>query len=418
MNACLLPIRPSLLAFACLIVANTLGFIRSPGAVPDEVRLHHANIEQLIRSADQAYFLEHRSEMSDEAYDALKQEQAQLVANYPELADPQTVGATAESHQRVPHRRPVLSLRKVYSDEALVAFCKQSAPPSALWLLQTKIDGVSVLVDYRNGRLERALSRGDRESGIEVTAALLASGALPANLSDAPPLLELRGEVYIDKADFKEWNRLRAETGENPHASARNLASAALMLKDPLEVRRRKLQMRVFECCNASELGWNSDLESLAKLKSMGLPVVESWRATGPDQVLGVLARLEPTRAELPYASDGWVVKLDDLSQRRQIGETRKYPKWAVARKFTPLPVITTVIAIERQVSEKGKITPVARLQPVVIDGVRVERASLHSEAYAQAMGIIEGSRVRVIRAGSAVPQIVGLAETGEAQAQ
>ena len=180
-------------------------------------------------------------------------------------------------------------------------------------------------------------------------------------------------------------------------------------MKDFGEIRSRRLQVLIFEVRNALELGIESDSDSLEMAGRLGLPVVDFNSSHSPETLLAVLEAENRKRLELPYDIDGFVIKVDDLNLRNQLGSTQKYPRWAIARKYRSEPVITTVLAIEYSISDKGRKTPVAILRPIKI-GATIQRATLHSDAIVKAMGIEAGSKVKVIRAGGVIPEIVGLA--------
>lgn len=392
---------------ACLVSVLSLASEELP---PEIERQYHA-LRDILEKADVAYFHAHESLMSDAAYDALRDYLEQLRSDHPSLAQLGSTEPTRKDRDRVQHPRPMLSLNKVYSDDALLQFCEQTRALTNRWVIEPKIDGASIRITYQNGRLVSAATRGDTQSGVDVTAVVFASGALPLKLTGAPPRLELRGEAFLRTHDFLELNQTRTSEGNPPYRSARNLAAATLMLKNPNEVVRRQLQICIFECRNAQELGYTSHLKSLAFLASLGLPTIDSFPVERPQAVVDRVNELEPQRAGMSFETDGWVIKVDAIEAYSQLGSTQKFPRWAVARKFRPKPTMTTVIDIERSVSERGRITPVAILEPVQIDGATIQRATLHSEPFLEAMGIQIGSKVWIIRAGGAVPEILGLVE-------
>lgn len=376
--------------------------------IPEEVWVQFKGIKHILEQADASYYLEHRSMMSDEAYEFLRSHQDRLIDDYPEL-EPHAASVFVEDRkQKVEHGKPVLSLKKAYSDDEIQRFC-DGAGDGIVFLLEPKIDGASLVVEYRDGRLSQALTRGNSRSGVDVTTVLLASGALPLTLNGAPEVLRLRGEVYLTRDDFRRLNEARAAAGEEPFSSARNLAAGTLMLKDYSEVRNRGLQLLVFEVRNALDLGFQSDVAALQAARRMGLPVVNFKASASVDELQRWIKLEYANRGDLPYETDGFVLKVDDLKRRDELGSTKKFPRWAIARKFRSEPVETRVLAIEYSVSELGKRTPIAILSPIEIGGATVQRATLHTDLILESLGIEVGSRVQVIRAGGVVPEIVGV---------
>ena len=367
-------------------------------------------IKHILEQADASYYREHRSMMSDAAYEFLRSHHDRLIDDYPGLEQHQASVFVEDRNQKVAHGKPVLSLKKAYSDAEIQRFC-HGAGDGIVFLLEPKIDGASLVVEYQNGRLSQALTRGDSRVGVDVTTVLLASGALPLTLNGAPELLRLRGEVYLPRDDFRRLNAARVTAGEEPYSSARNLAAGTLMLKDYSEVRNRGLKWLVFEVRNALDLGFESDSAALKAAQDMGLPVVDLKATASVDELQRWIKLENENRRGLPYETDGFVLKVDDLKHREELGNTKKFPRWAIARKFRSEHVVTRVLAIEYSVSELGKRTPIAILSPVEIGGATVQRATLHSDSILEALGIEVGSRVQVIRAGGVVPEIVGVVE-------
>lgn len=378
-------------------------------SAPEEVLTQFKGIKQVLEQADKVYYQEHHSMMSDEAYDYLRSYHDQLLDEFPELETYEAPLFVDGRKQKVPHRKPVLSLKKAYSDEEILKFCSKIGSEER-FLVEPKIDGASIIIEYLNRRLVKAVTRGNSLQGVDVTTVLLASGSLPLVLEKAPKQLQLRGEAYISKDDFVRLNQLRQNTGKDPFSSARNTASGTLMLKDFVEVRSRGLRVLIFEVRNGLELGIESHSDALEMVGKWGLPVVDFNSSSSPQRLLAILENENQNRLELPYDIDGFVIKVDDLNLRNQLGSTQKYPRWAIARKYRSEPVVTKVLAIEYSISDKGRKTPVAILSPIKIGGATIQRASLHSDAIVEAMGIQAGSKVKVIRAGGVIPEIVGLA--------
>lgn len=401
--------QPPLPVF-CLLCSLAFPLFHLQADPAPEIQRQYQALQHILKQADAAYFEAHESLMSDAAYDRMRSQLQQLEHAYPDLKQLPMPDSGADSRERITHRSPVLSLQKCESDAELLAFCNERHQPGTQWVIEPKIDGASIVVTYRHGHLTQAVTRGDKRSGIDVTEVILASGALPLAVEGLPEHLELRGEAYIPKAQLDAINAERHRSNQAPYRTARNLASGTLMLQDPVEVMRRGLRILIFEWRNALESGETSHFNALIQLKALGLPVVQSLRVTSVPEVIEQVNTLERSRMDLPFDADGWVIKLDSLVTRQDLGSTRQHPHWATARKFPPTPVLATVLEIESSVSDRGKVTPIAILEPVEIDGATIQRATLHNEAFAERMGIRPGSRVWLIRAGGTVPEILGLA--------
>ncbi|MCC7300376.1 MAG: NAD-dependent DNA ligase LigA, partial [Verrucomicrobia bacterium] len=275
------------------------------------------------------------------------------------------------------------------------------------YCVEPKLDGLTVVLRYRNGFLTQALTRGDGKTGADITAAVLASGMVPAALTNAPAQLDVRGEALLPLPAFERLNRRRAENGEEPLKNPRNIASGTLALTDYAEIARRGLEFRCFELltCDAMPA---THTEALALLKKNGMPVVESATVRAMD-VLAAVEKVNRRRAELPFATDGIVVKVNDLSVRDRLGATAHHPRSAVARKYEETPVQTRLLGVEWTRGVTGKRTPVARFEPVEIQGAIVQSASLYSLAHLRAMDLKIGDWIQVIRSGGTVPEITGV---------
>lgn len=398
-----------LLPFATTLLLLT-SFATPSRRFPDEIKTQFHGLRQILKAADESYFEKHESLLSNDAYDLLRAYYEDLLESYPELAHEALPDFTENERNKVEHKKPVLSLKKVYSDEKLLKFCKSFSKPNGGFLLEPKIDGASIVVRYRNGKLVEAITRGNSLSGVDVTAVILASDALPLSLqSDAPAELEIRGEVFITKSHFNAINEERIERGEEPYKHVRNLASGSLMLEDFTEVMLRQLQITIFEYRSAATHGWKQDSQALSFLRELGLPVIEFHISKSGQDLIDLLHELEPQRADYDFETDGWVIKVNDFKLRTEVGATQKYPRWAIARKFRSTPVITQVLRIEYSISESGTKTPIAILEPVEISGATIDRATLHSENFMNSMGIYPGCSVKVIRAGGVIPEIIAV---------
>jgi len=376
-------------------------------AAPPPVVQQATNLRAILRQADDAYYNKHESLMSDAAYDALRSQYEQLVADYPELADASQVGAPVSGPaQRIAHTAPVLSLQKAYSDKEVEAFLKKCGT-NLLYCVEPKADGLTVVLRYRNGLLAQAITRGDGKTGTDVTAAILATRAVPATLGNAPATLDVRGEVLLPHPAFEALNLRRKKAGLSPLKSPRNTASGTLRLTDYAEIANRGLVIHIFDLLE-TELMPPTHTEALALIKSVGLPIVESRTVKAVD-VLPAIAALNRQRAEFPFMTDGIVIKVDERETFQRLGATSHHPRGALARKYKETPVNTQLLHVEWTRGPTGKLTPVARFKPVEIQGATVQSATLHNLSHIRAMDLKIGDWIQVIRAGGTVPEIIGI---------
>ncbi|MEN8255293.1 MAG: hypothetical protein ABFR33_07470 [Verrucomicrobiota bacterium] len=376
-------------------------------AAPKPAEQQVGHLRTILRQADAAYHDNNASIMSDAAYDALRDQYDRLVSEYPELAKPPRVGAPATgAGSRIAHGTPILSLQKAYSNEAVERFLEKCGT-NLLYCIEPKIDGLTVVLRYTNGLLVQALTRGDGKTGMDVTAAILAAGAVPSMLATAPAHLEIRAELFLAPVDFEALNRRRATTGKPPLKSPRNTAAGTLRLSDYAEVANRKLSIRIFGLI-AMEPMPSTHTEALVWLKSLGLPTIES-RPVDASDVRSAIADLNQRRPELPFPTDGVVVKVDDRTVFKCLGATSHHPRGALARKYREKPVETRLLGVEWTRGATGKTTPVAHFEPIEVQGATIQKATLHNLSHLRAMDLRIGDWIQVIRAGGSVPEIIGL---------
>jgi len=386
-----------------LVTALSLSCVAAPPAVEQQTRA----LQTVLHQADDAYYNRHKSIMSDAAYDALRKQYDRLVSDYPELAEPNPIGAPVKkTTSRVAHDAPVLSFNKVYSDEGILRFLEKTGT-NLLYCVEPKLDGLTVVLRYRDGLLTQALTRGDGTTGVDVTPAVLASGAVPAQLNHAPAQFDVRGEMILPLPAFEKLNQRRIANGESALKSPRNAAAGSLMLHDYAEVAARNLQVQFFELLKTDSPP-PTQRAALALLKKSGLPVVESITIPA-DDVLPAIHELNDRRANFPYETDGIVIKVNDLSVRDRLGATAHHPRSAMARKYKEVPVQTRLLAVKWTTGKSGKRTPVAVFEPVEIHGATLQRATLHNLDFIRAMDLKIGDWIHVIRAGGSVPEIIGV---------
>ncbi|MCS6242300.1 MAG: NAD-dependent DNA ligase LigA [Opitutus sp.] len=377
-----------------------------------------------IARHDELYFKKNAPEISDAAYDSLKQELRQLeqapanesssvseLKSVPSVGDDRSGGFTSTVH-----RQPMLSLEKAYTEAELRAFIQRverhTGSSKLNWVIEPKFDGLAISVTYENGRLVRAVTRGDGLQGDDVTENVSTIPGLPPTLPNGyPPVVELRGEVYIDYATFARLNVEREEAGDPPFTQPRNLAAGTLKLHDSREVARRHLSI-VFYGLGAwegSPAKPTTQQALHALVRDWHLPGVDSFKtAHTPEEIWAAVTRLERQRARLGFPTDGVVVKADDCAVQEALGVSAEAPRWAIAYKFPPERVSTRLRAITLQVGRTGIITPVAELDAVVIGGTKIERASLYNADAITRRDLRIGDWVYVEKAGEIIPVVVG----------
>jgi len=394
---------------------------------PIEAASELARLAREIARHDNAYHVQASPLIDDGAYDALVRRNAAIEARFPDLIRPDSpsrrVGAqAAEGFGKVVHRTPMLSLDNAFTESDVAEFAQKvrrflglSAEDTLGFVAEPKIDGLSINLRYENGRLVQAATRGDGAEGEDVTANILTldESQLPRELpEDAPALIEIRGEVYMAKADFLDLNRRQEEAGDKPFANPRNAAAGSLRQLDPSVTEGRRLSLFAYAVGEVSEPFVSSHWELLSQLKDWGFqvnPLVRPCRSVA--ELLAFFQVLADHRAKLDYEIDGVVYKVDDIDLQRRLGMVSRSPRWAIAHKFPAEQATTRLERIEIQVGRTGALTPVAILAPVTVGGVVVTRATLHNEDEIERKGVRVGDMVIVQRAGDVIPQVVGVIE-------
>ncbi|ACG71967.1 DNA ligase, NAD-dependent [Anaeromyxobacter sp. K] len=380
-----------------------------------------------IRAADHAYYVLDQPLLADAEYDRLMHELQALEADHPELvtADSPTQrvsGAPSERFERVVHREPMLSLGNVQSDDELQEFDARVRRLLGLpdgepvgYVVEPKLDGLAVELVYRDGAFTSGSTRGDGVNGEDVTANLRVVGGLGANRGvphalegRPPPRVEVRGEVLLFKEHFEAMNRQLVRAGEAPFANPRNAAAGTLRQLDWRVTARRPLSFIAYEALLPGDDPWRTHWEKLEELAAWGFETnAENRRCRGLAEVLAYRDRMAERRFELPYDTDGIVVKVDDLDWRRRLGAASKFPRWAVAFKYPPQEEATRIRRIWASVGRTGVLTPVVDFDPVRLSGAMVARATLHNEDEMRRKDILEGDWVLVRRAGEVIPEVV-----------
>lgn len=391
----------------------------------DDFKTAEARARELRRELahhNHRYYVLDSPEISDAQYDTLMRELQALEEKHPSLLTPDSPtqrvgGKAAEEFGEVVHRAPMLSLANIFDDEGLGEFDervrKLLGAPSVTYVCEPKLDGLAIALRYEKGVFVQGATRGDGTTGEDVTGNLRTIRSLPMELfplddTPVPAVLEVRGEVFIRKADFKKLNDKREEEGEPLFANPRNAAAGSLRQLDPKETAARPLSVYLYECLATEGVpAFKSHTEKLGYLKSLGLPTNHAVHAEGIDGVRQAYDNALKGRHELPFEVDGMVVKVDDEDQRKRLGQVSKSPRWAVAYKFPPEEESTEVLDIGIQVGRTGALTPVAHLKPVKVGGVTVARATLHNEDEMRRKDVRKGDTVFVRRAGDVIPEIV-----------
>ena len=391
-----------------------------------EVTTELAGLAAEIARHDALYHGQDNPELTDADYDRLVARNRQLEAAYPELirADSPTMrvgtplsGSTNAGHfGKIKHARPMLSLNNGFSDEDIIDFVTRvrkflSLPDDAVaeFVAEPKIDGLSLSLRYESGHLVQAATRGDGSEGEDVTANINRVDAIPKILTGTPPaILEVRGELYMNRDDFLVLNSQQQDQGGRLFANPRNAAAGSLRQKNADITARRNLQFFAYSVGEASAEIAPTHWALLATLRGFGFAVNDlSAKSQTVDGLLATYAKIGQSRLDLPYDIDGVVYKIDRHDFQARLGQVARAPRWALAHKFPAEQAETTISAIDIQVGRTGALTPVARLQPLSVGGVIVSNATLHNEDEIARKDIRIGDRVVVQRAGDVIPQIV-----------
>jgi DNA ligase (NAD+) len=389
------------------------------GGAPAAIRRRIQDLRAAVRAHDYRYYVLDRPTISDAEYDRLYGELRQLEGAYPALVTPDSptqrvAGAPLPSFAAVAHLAPMLSLDSVTAEDDVRRFDARVRDalrrPRIRYMFEPKFDGLSIELVYRDGLLLRASTRGDGEHGEDVTANVRTIHAVPLRLHGAPPrLLAVRGEAMMRVDDFRTLNAQLAREQQPPFANPRNAAAGSIRQLDPRVTARRRLDVFCYDILRL-EGGprLSDDGELLGALASWGLHASPYAREGATvDEAARYHREMERRRDRLPFEIDGVVLKVADLAARTRLSSTARHPRWAIAYKFAPLEADTTVEDIVVQVGRTGVLTPVAVLTPVRLGGVTVSRATLHNAGEIARKDIRVGDRVRVVRAGDVIPEIV-----------
>jgi len=389
---------------------------------PAEVRERIESLRREIQHHDRLYYIEASPVISDYDYDQLLAELRRLEDEHPELITTDSPtrrvgGEPLDELEQVEHAVPMLSLDNTYSKAELRGWYQRvarqlEAPPSGL-VAELKIDGVSIALIYEQGRLVRAITRGDGRVGDDVTANARVIRGLPLVLEHAPSLIEVRGEVYMPRSVFARLNLEREEAEEPLLANPRNATAGSIRLLNPRLSAQRRLAVWCYQAPRIEGLGTDapqSHAEALELLSTLGLPVSPEWqRCDGPDAAEALIDRWQDRRSELDFETDGVVLKVDHFDEQQALGATARAVRWAVAYKYPPEGVQTTLTDITVQVGRTGVLTPVAHLVPVKVAGSTVSRATLHNFEEVARLDARVGDTVWITKSGEVIPKVIGV---------
>ena len=382
-----------------------------------DIQKRHAELVREIRSHDHRYYVLDDPKLSDRDYDALYRQLVELEAAHPELTTPDSPtqrvgGAPRGDLKNVEHVVPMTSLDNTYTEDELEEFARRvqgglPAQAEPAFCVEPKLDGASIEILYRDGKLYQGSTRGDGVVGEDITINLRTIRSLPLVIEHKGPLT-LRAEVVIYRRDLERVNAERLARGEPAFANPRNAAAGSLRMLDPRVVAKRPLRAMVWQVVEETLAKTHSG--SLEALRALGLPVHPRLRVcrTLPE-VHAAIAEIEKQRKDYPFEIDGTVIKVDDFSHQHILGRTAKFPRWAIAYKFGAERALTRVIDIKVQVGRTGALTPVAELEPVKLAGTVVSRASLHNAEIIEHLDVRIGDRVAIEKAGEIIPQVVGV---------
>ena len=392
--------------------------------MPEEIKKKIEALRQEIRRHDYNYYVLSQPEISDKEYDELMRVLRQLEAEHPRYITPDSptqrvAGSVLEGFATVKHRQKMLSLENTYSFDELKDWVERvhkglAGASKIEYVAELKIDGVSANLTYQSGSLVSGVTRGDGETGEDVTLNIKTIGSVPLVLlgKDVPGLIEIRGEVYMERKEFDALNIEKEEAGEVSFANPRNAASGSLKLLDTALMRSRRLSFFAHSLGEYKDLNLTTHWDFLQRLKLWGLRInPESRLCRNLNEVLDYCASWQEKRDKLPYEIDGVVVKLNDIQQHKRLGTTQKSPRWAIAYKFPARQATTILRNIKLQVGRTGVITPVAELDPIECAGVVIKNATLHNFDEIRRLKIKVGDRILIERAGDVIPKVVKVTE-------
>ena len=385
----------------------------------EEIKAELVKLRREIKKHNKKYYEDDAPEISDYEYDKLMNRLKEIESLYPEFITPtsptQIVGGTARrtAGKLIPHDVPMLSLQDAFSRAEVEDFVndmieKLDAPE---FVVEEKIDGLSVALRYENGVLTQAITRGDGVTqGEDVTENVRVIADVIQNLIDAPKYLEIRGEVYMTKKNFELVNARQEHLGLKTFANPRNCAAGTLRQLDSRIVAERKLSMFVFNLQAVDGLTLSSHTDAYEFMKRNGIKIIHNYAVCKNfSEVWAAIEKIGGYRENLDYGIDGAVVKVNNFSQREEVGATSKVPRWAIAYKYPPDEKETVLKKIELSVGRTGRVTPTAIFEPVILNGTKVERATLHNQDFIDGLDIRVGDTIKVYKSGEIIPKVSGV---------
>ena len=381
----------------------------------EQIEVEILGLRERLSYHNHKYYVENSPEISDFEFDTMMRQLIDLEAAHPEFYDPLSPSVRVGSDRTsefvsVEHRYPMLSLSNTYSTEELLTFIEriEREQGQTEFVCELKFDGTAISLTYEQGRLARAVTRGDGTMGDDVTVNVKTIRSIPLTLSGSgyPELFEIRGEIFMPYSSFERLNLEREAAGESLFANPRNAAAGTLKQQQSAVVAKRGLDCTLYQMAG-DNLPFKSHLENLNAARSWGFKVSEHMQLChSAKEVIDYITYWDEARKSLPYPTDGVVIKENDFAVRRQLGFTAKSPRWAVAYKFKAESALTRLISVDFQVGRTGAITPVANLEPVLLAGTTVKRASLHNAEQIAALDIRIGDKVYVEKGGEFIPKI------------
>ncbi len=384
----------------------------------EQAKIRIEELTKIILYHNDRYYNQDNPEIEDYEYDKLLNELETLENNFPQFRKEDSPtnrvgGKASEKFSKVIHQVPMESLHDSFSADELRAFdsrVRQIITDKAEYIVEPKIDGLSVSCEYENGVFVRGSTRGDGVTGEDITKNLMTVKSLPKRLKKSIPFLEVRGEVYMKNGTFLKLVEEQELNGEKVFKNPRNAAAGSLRQKDEKITAKRNLDIFIFNIQQIEGEVLQTHKQSLDFLRSLGFPVPTSYQLfDNIEDVIENIAEIGNTRGQLDYQTDGAVVKINDFEQRKLLGSTAKFPKWAEAYKYPPEEKETKLLAIEVNVGRTGALTPTGIFEPVFLAGTTVSRAVLHNQDFIDELGLCVGDTVKIRKAGEIIPEVVSV---------
>lgn len=388
----------------------------------ENAKIRAAELRDTLNYHSHKYYVEDSPEIEDFEYDRMLRELEEIEEKFPELATADSptrrVGGKADGQfEPVEHTVRMESLQDAFSIEELRAFDSRvkEVVPFAAYVVEPKIDGLSVSLEYENGVFSRGSTRGDGNVGEDVSANLCTVGSIPLKLKRTPAQIEVRGEVYMPRDIFLRLVEQQENNEEKPFKNPRNAAAGSLRQKNPQITAKRRLDIFCFNIQRIEGRTLTSHKQSLDYIKELGFKTVPFYTPCATiDEAIAEINRIGEIRGTLPFDIDGAVIKVDDFAHRELLGSTSKFPKWAIAFKYPPEEKLTKVVDIEINVGRTGVLTPTAVFEPVLVAGSTVSRATLHNQDFITEKDIRIGDTVTIRKAGDIIPEVLNVVEHGD----